>query len=180
MKNIAFLVFTSIIWQSCNPDKTTRIDLETPTFKTTDASELFFKNVRQTYYEVEDLKAARLLVYKSKELLKEETLVFPQIVHNWYEDEAYILLEFDSRVQELKQFSLLWKDEKGTWQGKQYPLVDKKVHYEIARSIYNNILDEHQLYISTPDDTLEYMHQKSEQEAFRKTMVDFYRLVNKY
>ena len=51
---------------SCNPDKQTKVDPNEITFATDDASVLFFKNVRQLYYEMEEMEAAKLKIFRHK------------------------------------------------------------------------------------------------------------------
>lgn len=181
MKNfLHLLLLLLVITLGCNPDKTTRIISNDAKFNTSDASELFFKNVRQNYYEKNEIEAARLDFYKNKKLLKQNSLLFPQIVHNWMEDEAYILLEFDEKIAEMEQLNLLWQDTSGNYSGENYPLVNKKVHFSIVSDIYNHLLDEHQIYVKIRQDTMPLFPNQAAREAFRITMVDFYRLVDMF
>lgn len=178
MKKIVLFFF--IFSLACNPDKATRIISNEAKFNTSDASELFFKNVRQTYYERNEIEAAKIDFYKNKKLLKEEPLIFPLIVHNWREDEAYILLEFDEKIAEQEQLSLLWQDSTGNFSGELYPLVNKKVHFSIVSDIYNHLLNEDNIYVKIHQDTVTLFSNQAAREGFRITMVDFYRLVDMY
>ena len=178
MKNLSLLLIIALSF-GCNPDKETRINSKKAKFKTSDASELFFKNVRQTYYNKDEIATAKLDVYKNKKLLNHEPLLFPQIVHNWREDEAYILIEFDQQINELGSLQLLWKDSIG-FQSETFPLVNKKVHFDIASQVYNNILNEKTNYIKINQDTVKLFPDTDTKEGFRITMVDFYRLVDMY
>lgn len=179
MKNLLFIIFLMIFY-CCNPDKATRIASDKAKFNTSDASEIFFKNVRQTYYEKNEIEAAKIDFYKNKKLLEEEVLLFPQIVHNWREDQAYILLEFDPGIAAQNQLKLISKDSIGQIDEKVYPLVDKKVHFEIVSDIYNHILDDHKIFLIIQQDSISLFPNQAAREAFRITMVDFYRLVDMY
>jgi hypothetical protein len=94
MKNIIYLLIF-LISVSCNADKTKKIDAEKSKFSTSDASELFFKNVRQRYYDREEMAASKLNIYRIQE--RNQRVDYPHlqlaIVINWRYDEAYILLE---------------------------------------------------------------------------------------
>lgn len=179
MKNYFILIFLITVL-GCNPDKATKVISDKAKFNTSDASEIFFRNVRQTYYEKNEIEAAKIDFFKNKKLLKEEVLIFPQIVHNWREDEAYILLEFDEKIAEQEQLNLLWQDSTGNYTAERYPLVDKKVHFKIVSDVYNQLLDENRIFINVSQDTIPLFPNKNAKEAFRITMIDFYRLVDMY
>ena len=56
MRKLWIAVFSALVGCSVNADK--KVSLENFEFKTGDDTELFFKNVRQSYYDLEEKKAA--------------------------------------------------------------------------------------------------------------------------
>ena len=167
---------------ACHPGKNKKIDISEPKFSTSDASELFFKNVRQSYYDKTEMKEAKLDVYRIKERMKPAAypLLQPAIVVNWRYDEAYLLLEPNALLQGLDSVKIIWEDTVGNKKGYYvFTNGNKTDHYRLATSIYNSIQDRQQLYIVGKDNSkLEFLHKTSEREAFRKTLFDYYRLVD--
>jgi len=109
--NPPFYLYIFIFLLSCQPYKDRRIDFEQLNFTTTDPSELFFKNVRQLYYEKEEWREAKLNVYRYKDLNLGEDypIINPAIVINWYSDEAYILLEPNAFFAGAEKINVSWK-----------------------------------------------------------------------
>ncbi len=90
------LIYLVMVTTSCVLNQEETVDLDNFNFKTTDSSEIFFKNVRQSAYSMEEMKAAKMNVFKLAKL--SEAKVRPSIVHHWLVDEASLLLEFDSAI----------------------------------------------------------------------------------
>jgi len=166
---------------ACHPDKNKQIDLTEPKFTTSDASELFFKNIRQSYYEKTEIKASKLDVYRIKDSPQESMPLFPTIVINWRYDEAYLLLELNEQLQALDTVKVLWEDpiadKSGTYLFAQ--AGNKAEHYQLATQIYNSIQAGQQMYIlEKKGQKLSFLQNRPERESFRKTMFDYYRLVD--
>ena len=183
-RKVHFRVFFMIVagmMYACHPDKNKKIDPE-PQFSTSDASELFFKNVRQSYYDKFEMKEAKLEVYRIKERMQMEQypLLQPAIVVNWRYDEAYLLLEPNATLQGLDSVKIIWEDTVAHKKGYYvFANGNKADHYRLATSIYNSIQDRQQLYVLGKDNQKqEFLHKATDREAFRKTLFDYYRLVN--
>lgn len=175
----AFFVVSVASIHACHPGKSKKIEIAEPKFSTSDASELFFKNIRQSYYDKEEMKDAKLDVYKIKDR-KESALLQPVIVINWRYDEAYLLLEPNTQLQELDSVKINWEDtvinNKGFY---VFTQGNKEDQFRLATQIYNSLQDQHQLYILGEDNQKQPFFQKpTDREAFRKTMFDYFRLVD--
>ena len=87
--------FLIIVWflVSCHPNKNKLIDLNDLKFKTTDASEIFFKNIRKSYYEIEEIPESGIEMYRLKSDKELSTPLKPFIVYNWRQDFASIMFE---------------------------------------------------------------------------------------
>ncbi len=176
-----FCVVLLVLVFACHPDKNKQIDLTKPKFTTSDASELFFKNIRQSYYEKSEIKASKLDVYRIKDSPQESMPLFPTIVINWRYDEAYLLLELNEQLRNLDTVKVVWEDSVANLSG-TYLFAqsgNKASHYHFATKIYNSIQGGQQMYIlEKKGQKLSFLQNRPEREAFRKTMFDYYRLVN--
>jgi len=174
-------VVSVVLAFACHPNKNKQIDLTEPKFTTSDASEIFFKNIRQSYYEKIEMKASRLDVYRIKDSPKESMPMFPTIVINWRYDEAYLLLEFSEQLQSLDTVKVIWEDSVADTSG-TYSFAqggNKASHYHFATKIYNSIQAGQQMYIlEKKSQKLSFLQNRPEREAFRKTMFDYYRLTD--
>ncbi|MGB3586737.1 MAG: hypothetical protein WBA23_09365 [Tunicatimonas sp.] len=178
----ALLIIAGLL--ACNPDKERKVNDAEAKFTTSDASELFFKNVRQGYYDKETMDAAKLEIYRIKERnqVEDQPILNVAIVINWRYDEAYIITEPNAYLQQQDTLTIFWQDTAQQQQGTyEYLPGNKESHYQLASRIYNSLQDKHQLYIPSPEgEQVPFLARRSEREAFRKTMVDYYRLVDLY
>lgn len=178
MKTTIYMVIFLIII-SCNADKTKKIDAEKSKFSTSDASELFFKNVRQRYYDREEMVAEKLNVYRLQErnTQVDQPHLNLAIVINWRYDEAYILLEPNDLAG--SDISINWVNEKSKDSGNyNFSFGDKNAHFAFASQIYSSIQEGHQLFFMVNEEEIPFLHKEKDREAFRKTMKDYYRLVD--
>lgn len=175
------LVLVLLLIFSCNPDKTKEVDQTTISFKTNDASKLFFKNIRQTYYDKEEMEAAKLEIYrlKKRNTLNEGAVINLAIVNNWRFDEAYLLLEPNSLLQ-LDQLSVKWINEKTKTQGViTFENGNKESIVKFADQLYAQIQQESDFSVVVNEKNIDILKSPGDREAFRITMVDYYRLVQR-
>lgn len=182
MRSIILLGLLAVIFSACNPDKTKRVSAEGGKFSTSDASELFFKNVRQLYYDKTTMKDATLDVYRIKDRNKSEDhpVLNLSIVMNWRHDEAYLLTEPNSYLQQLDTLKIFWQDTTTHQQG-YYSFFNgsKEDHFKFAAQIYQSIQRDHKLYlIRGNNEKVKFLTDKKSREAFRKTIFDYFRLVD--
>lgn len=178
MKNIIF--FLLIIFSfSCNVDLQKKIEVENSKFSTSDASELFFKNVRQTDYDKVEMKEAKLNVFRIQERTPEADYpnLIPAIVINWRHDEAYLLIEPNSLVPQ-DSILIKWIKADTIQQGEyKFHFGDKNDHFTFSSLIYESLVSDHNLFIIKEDDEIPILNKDKDREAFRKTVKDYYRLV---
>lgn len=175
------LMLILLIVSACNPDKNKKVDQATISFKTNDASKLFFKNLRQTYYDKEEMEASKLEVYrlKKRNTADEHPVINLAIVNNWRYDEAYLLLEPNSFLQ-LSGLSVDWENagtgEKGTT---SFENGNKQSIVRFADELYSLIQQDSKLSVTIDNKSVDILESSEDREAFRITMVDYYRLVQR-
>lgn len=163
---------------ACNPDKNKRANPEALRFGTTDDSEIFFRNLRQTDYDFEYNEAANFRVYRHEDWPDSAAypLLKPAIVHNWRQSMAYLLLEPNDRLPE-SRISIYWKTPDEQQQGTySFTYGSKEEHLVFAGKLYESLLDGHRLFLIRNNDTLPFLDKADDREAFRITLLDYYRL----
>lgn len=177
---LSSLLLILILTLSCNPDKQTKVDQNEITFATDDASVLFFKNVRQLYYEMEEMEAAKLNVFrhKKRDQSQDEPIINLAIVENWRFDEAYLLLEANAIISRLNEFRIKWEGEMGMGEI-LYRQGNKSDQVAFADQVYERIQQGCTFSIQVNGTWSSFLDSEKSREAFRVTMFDYYRLVKR-
>ncbi|MGF1533771.1 MAG: hypothetical protein ACFCUI_08705 [Bernardetiaceae bacterium] len=168
---------------ACNPDKEKLVDPNVVSYQTTQQSMLFFKNMRGMYYDLEEHPSGQMKLFRFSDRPQGEDSPHLNVVlvNNWRHDQAYVLLEPNAPLQQ--QFRsdtlhILWQDTlSGTNGAHRFWEGNKELHYRFATHVYNSILKGHRLAVWNGGDTLPLFPTKEEREAFRITMMDYYRVV---
>ena len=166
-KFILFTTFLLIILSlaSCN---SSRSEVKKELNSTTDDSEIFFKNVRQLYYSVNENSSAHLNTYKLK---KQPASQYPEIkiIHNWSEDKAYVMLSFEEEL-----ILTLTNECDSTFHFNGNSMTN---HLKCADFIFFAI--KNGCTIISANDSLKILSTPEEKKAFTVTMKDFYNLTNR-
>lgn len=105
-------VFMLMLYSSCKMDQKKKVDPNQPNYSTTDDSELFFRNLRQVYYDKIEMKEAKLNQFRLGDRLADPKLPVLNlcIVENWRFDEAYILVEPGNLLSDEDTLFIQWAD----------------------------------------------------------------------
>jgi len=172
-------IFALILLASCKIDSDRAVDRENFTFKTGDDTELFFKNVRQSYYDLEENKAAKFNVFRFEERSIDESkpILNLAIVINYLKDEAYLLIEPNKALT--NEDAIIVIDETSN-----ESIVLQNFNHasmlEFASKIYEGLLQNHDFLVDANGKTVPLLDSKTEREAFRITVSDYYRLTRVY
>lgn len=182
MKTLLLSALLSAGFVACNLDKDTRVDETRAKFTTSDASELFFKNVRQIRYDHQEIPESKLNIFRIDErsLAEDYPVLNLAIAINWRYDEAYLLTEPNAYLRELDTIRVHWQDSVGQQEGTYlWTGGNKEAHFTFASQLYQSIQRGHQLYVVNAKGKEEaLLDSYDDREAFRKTMFDYYRLVD--
>ncbi|WPP53287.1 hypothetical protein [Catalinimonas niigatensis] len=177
----AFTLVLPFMIAACEGGKRKEISEEEAKFTTSDASEIFFRNVRSIYYEKTVMDEAKLDVYRLKERLQADgyPLLNLSIVVNWRYDEAYVLTEPNDFLQQMDTIKIMWRDTTQNDSGVfKFSKGNKDDHFRLATQLYRSIQAQRKLYVLHDHQELPFMQRRDAREAFRKTMVDYFRLVD--
>jgi hypothetical protein len=174
--SLLFLVFLAF---GCKIDREKIIDRSRFTFTVTPDSYLFFKNVRQVYYDFTDMQEARWHVYRlsNRYTGNDYAMVHPTIVVDWVKEESYILLETNDRLAEQEVLTIQeYNTATGVTYSYQLAERGKENMLEFATKIYEGIMAENKFSIRVNDEDLPLLDHETDRENFRVVMGDYYRL----
>lgn len=176
-----FTFVLSFFIAACEGGKRREMNEEEAKYTTSDASEIFFRNVRSIYYEKTAMDEAKLDVYRLKKRPQADDypLLNLSIVVNWRHDEAYVLTEPNAYLQQMDTIRIIWRDSLQNDSGEfQFAGGNKDNHFRLATQLYRSIQAQRKLYVRSNEQEIPFMQQREAREAFRITMVDYFRLVD--
>ncbi len=166
------LIVISVL--GCNPDTVREVDIDSIGVSTTDASELYFKNMRRSEYDVEERKEQGLDIYTPE---NREDVKYPMIelsiVHNWRNDNAFIMIQPNVYLTP----------------GSQIKIGDTNITFESANMleqakvggiIYNALLKDEQFYLVTGDETQPFLADGDDRKLVKSCLHDFFKLVEAF
>ncbi|MEO0552975.1 MAG: hypothetical protein AAF149_07240 [Bacteroidota bacterium] len=174
MKKGMILILITVFGCDINADK--KVTLDNFEFKTGDDTELFFKNVRQSYYDLEENQAAKFNLFRFSDRVVSDSLPILNlaIVINYLQDEAYLFLEPNEILAAYEPLILSWENDTDGTKG-QYMLqaMNRDSMLSFSTKIYNSLMTNHELALT---DGTAILSSKKQREAFRITMADYFRL----
>ncbi|UII22519.1 hypothetical protein [Fulvivirga ligni] len=176
------VILLAVLLTGCNLDSEKRVNLEDFDFKTGDDTEIFFKNVRQYYYDLEENKEAKLNIfrYEDRVVNAEHPLLNLAIVINYLQDEASLILE-PSNFNSDSAIRLQFKDNKNSVEKLSLTEFNRMEMLKFANGIYEALLSKKRVFLEIAPDKLEpILVDSKEREAFRITVSDYYRLTRLY
>ncbi|MEM9324324.1 MAG: hypothetical protein AAGA85_01655 [Bacteroidota bacterium] len=170
MRHLRPLTFT-VLLSACQLAVNDRVVLDDFTFDTTDPSELFFKNVRQSYYDLEERGDAKMNVFRLSNESRDSLGLYPVIIQHWAIDKAYLWLEPGAGLPEHFEVEVKGADGAETY---NFDGRSPHNHLEVATAIFHGFLDEAQIKVAGR----ELMPAASDARSnFRIVANDYYRLV---
>ncbi|MFY0605489.1 MAG: hypothetical protein JXR10_02170 [Cyclobacteriaceae bacterium] len=168
------LCLLTLVLYSCSPSTQNQaVSLGELRFNTTDASEIYFNNVRRSYYDLKELKDQGLNYYYPKYDINTSAFLEPYLVLNWRRDQAYIMLGGSENIEEV-----ILKVNSDSSSIRSLRLITPIDQTQFSIEVYNSLVQR---------DTLYYLDQKNDwnplfgdeevKERFRITCYDFLRLV---
>ncbi len=183
MKNSPLLLITFLsIISACSDHKEQVIDKNDYKNSTTYSTTLFFRNVRQSYYDLEEHAPSKSEIFRisERDVSEDEPNLIAMIRHAPIQDKAFIMVESNSKLADLDMIIVFWSDSTGNGAGK-YELpkrANMEQHFHFATEIYQSIQKGETLEIQTKENGKQpFWSEPDASEPFRKTMVDYYRLV---
>ncbi|MEM7110663.1 MAG: hypothetical protein AAF519_20705 [Bacteroidota bacterium] len=174
MRKVAIVMLLNLMGCAVNSDK--KVTLENFEFKTGDDTELFFKNVRQSYYDLEENEAAKFNLFRLSDRVINDTVPILNlaIVINYLQDEAYLFLEPNEVLSKYDPLTIQWKNtEEGTSGEFILASRNREGMLSYADKLYKGILAGYDFSLAGGQ---VFLGTQAELEAFRITVADYYRL----
>ena len=172
--NFTILLIVTMV-TSCTLDQDKSISVEDIDFETRDDTEIFFKNIRQSAYHLEENKPASINMFRLKaHVLDSNTREpHPVIIHHWLRDKAYIWLEFggESSFDEPLEISIVYPEGEKRFQFDGSSPVN---HAEIAIELFNASLTEATIFCEM-NEILKL--NSAERTRYQLVLNDYFRLL---
>lgn len=158
------------------------VDVYTPRYQSSDASKLRFKNVRSIFYDQEQIpqNKMKILRLKSRPQNPDIPLIHIAIVNNWLYDEAFVLVEPNAWFGQRDTITVKWNMPDSNIKGR-YILhgKGKDEMFTFAGQIHQGIIKGYTFLVQDQKGKwIPFLEDGNSREAIRKTMIDFYRLVD--
>ena len=177
----ALLFLVSLVIVACQPKDPQSISVEDIDFMTNDASEIFFKNVRQSYYDKQEIAVAGMDVFRMSDhnLEADYPLINLAIAYNWRNDQAFLMVEPNAQISDPEEFEL-WSVDPATQDTTviRYAMGNMKDQVTFAHLVYQALSAEGQLYYNDGRAPIPIFDKFEDREVLRKTMLDYYKLIN--
>lgn len=166
----------------CKIDRDKPVDRNKFTFHMADDDNLFFRNVRQIYYNRYS-PDGKWQAYRFKDFYEgnDRPLIIPVIVINWLQDEAYLLIDTNEFLSDEDHLSVVIAE---TIQHKADTISlsqrGRENMLEFASKIYEGIQQQRKMHVKSKNEYLPLLVNDDDRESFRITMSDYYRLTRIY
>jgi hypothetical protein len=147
-----------------------------------DASRLYFKNVRQPFYDTEGRNDAKMNIYRlGKRILSEnDPIINVAIIINRIKDEAYLYVEPSPVFDDEEIIKIRWASEDQLTNGElEFRSGDRYDHYEFIEKIYPLLLENASFSAEIAGEWYPIFENQKERDAFRITSFDYFRLIGK-
>ncbi len=176
------LLFSSVIFfalTSCKIDRKETVDRDKFTFRYTDDAYLFFRNIRQVYYDFQDLPQARWHAYRLSNRYSgnQRPALNPVIVVSWETKEASLLIEGNELLMSEPEFVIREiNPQSGATYSYRLRERGRENMLEFATKIYEGILAENGLNILYNGQYYPLFPEEDDADNFRVVLADYYRL----
>ncbi len=179
MKKIIFLLFSISICLACESNKQPKAFTGDRQFQTTDPSRLYFKNIRSIAYYRTRKPHSDIDIYQVRKFSRTDKrpIIYPQILDNWLDNEAYIFLEKNAFPKFASPLTIKAESDSLSTTF-EIDIFNKKNQYEFASSIFNALSNGQELSVKTKEASFVPIFQNYQDKSnFMMTMRDYYGLI---
>jgi len=168
-----------LLLAGCKIDREKPVDRAKFNFEIGDDSELFFRNVRQIYYD-RSSPDGKWQAYRFKDFYEgnDRPLIVPVIVINWLKDEAYLLIDTNELLGAEDSLSVIITN--ALTHRSDTVVLDQRGRenmLEFASSLYEAIQKNEDMNVKWKGEYVPLLHEQADRESFRITLADYYRLI---
>jgi hypothetical protein len=146
-----------------------------------DASRIYFKNVRRAYYDLEIRSDAKMELYRLGNRVKDSTALALNsvLIINKVKDAAYLYLEPQGLLKEVNPLPIRWINAMGDTTEVSIIQGDRESHFHFVEKIFPHLVDKVKIEAHTGSDWVQILEREEELESFRITIADFFRLLGR-
>ena len=162
----------------CKIDRDKKVDRAKFQFEMGDDSELFYRNVRQIYYDRSSPDGTwQAYRFGGRYAGNDRPVIQPVIVINWLKDEAYLLIETNEVLSQEEFLEVIISDSTSS---KTDTLILKERGrermLEFGSKLYEAVMANHKISVLQEGSYTPVLTDETDREAFRITLADYYRL----
>jgi hypothetical protein len=171
------LLFTLSIF-ACSVNTSKKVELEKLRFNYTDDAYIFFRNMRQSNYDLEVMEEGGWRIYRHEDRQTDTADFYFNIslVVNWRVNRVYPIIEMTKKIDK-ENFQVYWEAiesaEKGNISMKGEKRRDEMI---FTAKLYNKMIDEVEMYVNYKNEKHPLFPDSDKKEAFRVSLYDFYRM----
>jgi hypothetical protein len=173
-----FIILFLLLNAACSVNTSKKVDIEKLRFSYTDDAYIFFRNMRQSNYDLKVMEEGGWRIYRHEDRELDTTDFYFNIslVVNWRVNRIYPIIEMPQSIDK-DGFEVFWEalesEEKG-----RITLNGEKRRDEMVFStkLYNKMIDEVELFVTYKNKKQSLFKNSDQKEAFRVSMYDFYRM----
>lgn len=160
----------------CKIDRDKKVDRSKYTFTINDDAELFFRNVRQIYYDRSSPDGTwQAYRFSDRYLGEARPMIYPVIVINWLKDEAYLLIDTNATLSNEDNLQVQIANKTDT------TIIELKERgrermLEFGTKVYEAIQSGNEMSVFFHGKYVPIFTDGNDRESFRIPMGDFYRL----
>jgi len=173
------LILIILSLAGCKIDHEKKADRTRFQFEIGDDSELFFRNVRQIYYDRSSPDGTwQAYRFGDRYRGNERPVILPVIVINWLKDEAYLLIDTNEILSEEDYLEVIITDP-ATSKSDTLTLNQRgrERMLEFGSQLYEAIQSNQIITVRSKGAFVPLLTEETDREAFRITMSDYYRLI---
>ncbi len=173
-----FVILFILSCMACSVNTSKKVELEKLRFSYTDDAYIFFRNMRQSQYDLEVMEEGGWRIYQHEDRQQDTTDFYfnVSLVVNWRVNRVYPIVEM---TEEYKQEGLTveWKAMESEKEG-TITLEGNRRRDEMlfVSKLYNKMTEEVEFFISIENEKTPLFPDTDTKEAFRVSLYDFYRM----
>ena len=163
---------------ACSVNTSKKVELDELRFSYTDDAYIFFRNMRQTHYDLEVMEEGGWRIYRHEDRQQDTTDFYfnVSLVVNWKLNRVYPIIEMTERFKKeglVVEWRALESEESGkiTLEG-----IKRRDEMLFVSRIYNKMTEEVEFFISIENQKTPLFPNTDAKEAFRISLYDFYRM----
>jgi hypothetical protein len=175
---LSILLLIIAVANGCKIDQEKKVERSKFHFAIGDDSELFFRNVRQIYYDRSSPDGTwQAYRFSDRYTANDRPIIVPVIVINWLKDEAYLLIETNDLLSEEDYLQVAIS---GTTSAKADTITlqqrGRERMLEFGSRLFEAIMENQKMTVRSKGAFQPLMLEQIDRETFRITMADYYRL----